>query len=279
MKRYSKFLEGNRKVPRRLEALSKSISDTSTGNAVRVGHLPGNIESFSDAESLVSRYLSAVKIVSKLEEIQEKARITEEKTERFKTIMIEIGFPPHGGLFPQEVSHLVDLYDEQGGGHLKGIINKFMIERYNAAELEVFLQGWQAIGWISNRHEILSSAIKAHIEGDFFLTVPIFLAQIEGVIAQGFAHHGRMGGNTLQQYLETLLVNEGVFSFDKQIQTFYLNTILVGFEHGEPLQSKLSRNAILHGADVEYGTEENSLKSILIFDYILDRLNENRIAE
>ncbi|HDX9646726.1 TPA: hypothetical protein ROY02_003029 [Bacillus cereus] len=85
--------------------------------------------------------------------------------------------------------------------------------------------------------------------------------------------------HTLQQYLETLLVNEGVFSFDKQIQTFYLNTILVGFEHGEPLQSKLSRNAILHGADVEYGTEENSLKSILIFDYILDRLNENRIAE
>ncbi|PEC09881.1 hypothetical protein CN567_22220 [Bacillus toyonensis] len=88
-----------------------------------------------------------------------------------------------------------------------------------------------------------------------------------------------MGGNKLQKYLETLLVNDGVFSFDKQIQTFYLNTILIGFEHGESLKSKLSRNAILHGADLEYGTEENSLKSILIFDYILDRLTENSITE
>jgi len=36
------------------------------------------------------------------------------------------------------------------------------------------------------------------------------------------------------------------------------------------LKSEISRHAILHGADVKYGTASNSLKTILCFDFLQD---------
>ena len=39
-------------------------------------------------------------------------------------------------------------------------------------------------------------------------------------------------------------------------------------EHGKALQPDLSRHAILHGGDTNYGTELNALKVIMLIDYV-----------
>ena len=53
------------------------------------------------------------------------------------------------------------------------------------------------------------------------------------------------------------------------MKEFVSSEVFTGFEWGSPLTAALSRNAILHGADTNYGTEINSLKAIVLFDFIV----------
>jgi len=77
-----------------------------------------------------------------------------------------------------------------------------------------------------------------------------------------------MDGKVQKEYFIKLLSKTEIYSYDQAIKTFLFNVILVGFEHGTIPKSFLSRHAILHGADTTYGTVTNSLKSILLFDYL-----------
>lgn len=57
----------------------------------------------------------------------------------------------------------------------------------------------------------------------------------------------------------------------KWAEYFKKDYIVADFKHGIAPNSYLSRHAILHGGDTSYGTIENSLKCILLFDYIQDK--------
>lgn len=58
------------------------------------------------------------------------------------------------------------------------------------------------------------------------------LSLIEGIIAEGFNHQGRMTVKIQKQYISHLLSCTDTGSFDSTINEYFLNTILVGFEHG-----------------------------------------------
>ena len=47
------------------------------------------------------------------------------------------------------------------------------------------------------------------------------------------------------------------------------STVFVKFQWGDPLSSSLSRHAILHGGDTDYATALNSVKALLLFDFVL----------
>ncbi|MDO9581022.1 MAG: hypothetical protein Q7J06_10740, partial [Bacteroidales bacterium] len=95
------------------------------------------------------------------------------------------------------------------------------------------------------------------------------LTQIEGVIVDGYCHKGWLGQDKLKRYIEKLYdLNSRTHNIDRVIKEILLNNILVNFLHGDRINSSLSRNAILHGADIEYGIPKNSLKTILLFNYL-----------
>jgi hypothetical protein len=75
----------------------------------------------------------------------------------------------------------------------------------------------------------------------------------------------------VKSYISELLTDDSEFSFDAAVQLFYFEVVLANFEHGEQIPF-LSRHAILHGADVGYGTKSNSLRTILLFDYVQSNL-------
>jgi len=77
--------------------------------------------------------------------------------------------------------------------------------------------------------------------------------------------------NNICKRAKKLLNDTDNYSFDEAIQKYYLDIILAGFEHGTVPKSFLSRHAILHGGDTNYGNITNSLKSILLFDYLQDK--------
>lgn len=196
-----------------------------------------------------------------------------DSSERFKIYIVEMGYPPHYEILPREVIDIVQLY-EIDKVKATSIVNKFLLEKYNSDTVEQMFEKWKRSKWTDNRINVFSDIIKAHNSGLYNVSIPTTLAQIEGLIAQGFNHRGKMDGEIMKEYLTKLLSEEGDFSFDDAFKAYYFKHVLVNFIHGKPIKSFLSRNAILHGADVKYGTPENSLKSILLLDYIHEKITE-----
>lgn len=193
-----------------------------------------------------------------------------------KAIFLELDFPPHDDLFPNEAQEIVALYHTSELSVTETYVEELFLEKFDKQALVAMKSRWNGFEWLNNRIFILEQVIEGHLAGYYNLTVPTLLAQTEGIVAQGFKHVGKMNGGTLKGFLSDLLSDNSTYSFDAQIHTFYTSRILAGFEHGKEINSSLSRHAILHGGDSFYGTQVNSLKCILIFDYLLDRLNNRR---
>ena len=133
------------------------------------------------------------------------------------------------------------------------------------------LDKWESKKWLKKRIPILKEAIVSHINNRYYASISVILPQIEGIIVFGYGQYGYMNQKKLKKYIKKLLKDDEKCSFDSAIKRFYLEIILNNFEHGKPPESFLSRHAILHGGDMDLGTAENSLKSILMFDYIQDK--------
>lgn len=192
-------------------------------------------------------------------------------TQRYSTIMVELGWPPYPDIYPEEVVEIVELYDEFGVEMTRKKLDEYFVERFDKEELNNMLRNWQKKEWYDKRIPILEESLEAHFSGNYYASISTLLPQIEGIIADGFGHIGEMNGFLLKNFLEKLLDAEGIYKFDESIQTFYWDIILAGFEHGSEPESFLSRHAILHGGDTDFGTRTNSLKSILLFDYLQEK--------
>lgn len=191
--------------------------------------------------------------------------------ERFSIIMLELGWPPQPELYVNEISQIVNYYDKYGKEATKQEIDKYFLDRYPQNKIEDIVDKWDKKKIMNKRMPIIKEAIKAHKSGDYYLAVAALLPQIEGIIADGFGHVGQMYNEELEDYIEEL--NKKREPFNDLLNDFYLKIILVNFGHGERIKSSLSRHAIVHGGDVDFGTNINSLKTILLLDYVQDCFN------
>ena len=204
-----------------------------------------------------------------LKEIQEDAIV-------FNQVVLELGYPPHGGIPADLIGSVVGNYKVEGIEEVKEYIDELYFDIYNDAKLDLLLIKWESYSILKNRMPILRNAIKCHQQQMYFSSIPTLLPQMEGIIAKSFKHIGQMNGKALKNYLkQTFLVESSIeYSIEDALHDFYLEYILVNFNHGEEIRSDLSRHAILHGGDYKYGTRQNSLKIILMFDYLSDLLEE-----
>lgn len=107
--------------------------------------------------------------------------------------------------------------------------------------------------------EILNQIECGYEKKLFYLVVPVLFALIEGIIARGFQHKGRMDGNQLKEYINEL------GDETESLQEVINKRMLISFEHGKKVDSPISRHAILHGGDIKFGTEAAALRLLLIF--------------
>ncbi|HMA60154.1 MAG TPA: hypothetical protein VKN64_07660 [Halanaerobiales bacterium] len=210
-------------------------------------------------------------------ELYEDLKQFESTHERFSMIMSKLGWPPQSNLNVNEVSEIVYYYDEYGEEATKKEIDKYFLERYTADKIDEKVKNWDKKKIMNKRMPIIKEVIKAHKNGDYYLSVATLLPQIEGIIADGFGHVGQMWKDDLKEYITRLNTNRRIFN--NLLKDFYLKIILVGFGHGEEINSCLSRHAIVHGGDVDFGTKINSLKTILLLNYVQDCFNIILIKE
>jgi hypothetical protein len=208
---------------------------------------------------------------------------------------------------PREVRDLLEKWSDIPAEEQENLISKFFIERYamnNFGKIDYFLLEWEKDPIFNKRMSIFRDCFFAiqHSTDSFNpsnLVVPVLITQIDGIIGELLEREGwkfdinskkwippspydpkekkefktgdraignllnkkrnRLGrtyvGNLIQTNSRYEIINEGLFQ-----NSFHGNRLTKS--------SIPSRHKILHGEFIEYGTQKNTLKLILILDYL-----------
>jgi hypothetical protein len=232
-----------------------------------------NLEVFSSRmKSIVIPHIDTTQLTESLKNIGKGLLETESDIKVFKAAMVEMGYPPHDGMSIRQMRTIAKHY-KTDSDELKENIDGFMSALYNPNEMKLILLSWEKKKLIRRRLPLLRNAIMAHNLGMYDLVVPSVLSQLEGVLVDIFTIKGNVNGQIQEIMLQNLLLKnygyERSFSFDDSIHDYYVKNILVNFEHGKTAKSDLSRHAILHGSDTDFGKQTTSLKVLLLFDYFV----------
>ncbi|WP_404403833.1 hypothetical protein [Jeotgalibacillus malaysiensis] len=194
----------------------------------------------------------------------------------FEQLLGEIEYPPMPNLRMSDMELLIDeikkcVDDEQ----VIELLDGFILSRYTYRYVEMKLSIWSHYTWLGKRIEILRQIVEGHKNKLYFLSVPVIYPQIEGMLADTFPdiRNGKDEFKTkqLKDTFERVLSCHSD-TLDNNWDRYYKEKLLSQFKHDDPIDH-LSRHAMMHGKFYEYGTELNSIKSIIILDYILTKID------
>jgi len=148
------------------------------------------------------------------------------------------------------------------------IVDEGIVKLHTSKVMKKIYQGWRHRCCLTSRLPILKQVIDGHIRGDYALTTPVLLAQLEGLLVEKTGHCGRVSGKTYKELLDRSLPDHVILNLDDAVYQLITEKVLSQFEHGKKPSFDLARHAILHGADLEYANKKTSLKAILLFDFV-----------
>lgn len=179
----------------------------------------------------------------------------------------EAGFPPCRLMTLDDWDRIVNVHASGGKAAVTPLVEDMAREMLASGELrDRILNDWMSNPKTTKRVHILRDALDAHLRGAFNLSIPAVLAQLEGVVADGTGHKGRMNVQGYKTKVDNIVSGETILG--PWVNEFIDATVLAAFEHGSSPNSDLSRHAILHGGDTNYGSERNSMRTIMLFDYV-----------
>lgn len=205
-----------------------------------------------------------------------------ERLERYPGICAEFGWPPFDVPI-STVMEVVNLYDKKGA-EARPDIDALFVRLVPKRVLQDLRQQWAECHLLRRRAHILDAVMRAHLRKDFSLTVPVLLASVEGVVADLHVPKGRMRQADVKRYLgETFASQDAPERWSSQLndtaRSVIVDAMVGSFYHGDPLPKEVRRNAVLHGADVGYDTEANSLKAILMLDLVREQYGYVALAD
>ena len=211
------------------------------------------------------------------DKIEEKIKEENNIIINYKSVITELGYPPILEVPIEFVEKIVYDYKKHNIEYVAEYIDEIVLDYHNEGYLQKMAHKWENKKLVKNRIHILRNVIKCHNQQMYDASIPTLLPQLEGIIADAFGHTGKFTGYHMKTYLEHLLINnldKDEFTLNDVLHAYYTGNLLVGFGFGEQITSDVSRNAILHGGDTQYGKQLNSLKLILVFDYLLTVLHD-----
>lgn len=120
----------------------------------------------------------------------------------------------------------------------------------------------------STRSHIIKDAFQAHREGKYTLSVPVFLAQAGGAFIDHFE-------NELYSAKKKRYLNKNNSSFKstnimvESFENFIRDVLAKSYDIRRKIPEEVfARHPILHGRSTDYGTKENSIRAILLLDYV-----------
>jgi hypothetical protein len=201
---------------------------------------------------------------------------TDEEFERVSSTLADRGWFL-GLVFPIGIVRQVDAL--LAAGDDEGV--EALMEDYVRDRVEGIVAA--AVERCASRGEILNSAMAAHAEGRFELSVPVLLAQADGMAGEILGGHLFRRDNkktVASRKMDSKLIEMGI-TLDHGLLTVALAPVYDAASIGihtedrdkkreqDPRYGPLNRHGVLHGLDVDYGTEGNSLRALLLLEFLL----------
>lgn len=127
------------------------------------------------------------------------------------------------------------------------------------------------------RTPILNAAFNAHKRGEYELSVPVFLAQADGICQEliGFQLFTKKNKKPVTAvYVEKIVIDTFRSAFLYPLAC----TLPISESKGDRGTDfdQLNRHQVIHGESVNYGTEVNSLKAISLLNYVAKILKHDK---
>ena len=231
-------------------------------------------EPITDFQRVIMRATEPIRrLVVEEQEFKEQIRRACEEIDKDNAWLLTMGWPPliHA---PSDASRRLritigNLVGKKGRREVDRAIVRFYDESRIRKEI---VAGWEQKTFLKRRLTILRCAVDAHVRGDYALSVPALLAQIEGIVADYFGCRGHVAWKKVKSNVTQLMLDGGLLEYNDLYRQFVMDVVLANFEHGDPIPD-LNRHAILHGADIDYARAEKSLKAILVLDFLLTHIH------
>lgn len=218
------------------------------------------------------------------EALHKQARKYSNVFNRVKLIMIEIGFPIHPDYWYANPARIIEIYDEKGVEYTKKLITRYMHFVFNNSLLDDIKGKWLNNSWIEKRSPILAQIIDAHKSKLYAPAITTAFSQIEGILTDGILNinpkKSKVSTKDQKDFLNANLLdtsNDNIFNMDQIIHNLFEKTIYAQFKLGQPLNSDLSRHAVLHGYDLTYSNKTNSLQLIILLDTLINKITPSNV--
>jgi hypothetical protein len=127
-----------------------------------------------------------------------------------------------------------------------------------------------------HRAHIIRSAIKAHRDGNYYLSIPVLLAQTDGICKEVVDQYLFMKKDKKPRtaiYVEQLAADTYKAALLSPLAaSMPINASEYEREEGFNL---LNRHMVLHGESIDYGNQINGLKAVSLINYVSQALKEN----
>lgn len=121
-----------------------------------------------------------------------------------------------------------------------------------------------------HRAHLVRAAFDAHRREEYVLSIPVLLAQTDGICKEVTDQHlfrSRNNKPRTAKYVERWAANK----FRKALLSPLAQKTPINASEEERVKGSdaLNRHTVLHGEDVNYGSKKNSLKAISLLNYIV----------
>lgn len=193
---------------------------------------------------------------------------------RLMSYLAERGWYPSPQEDAQAPPWLIERMDAGDHESIENHMVAFARERIDDIA-EVVSERWPA------RAGIVQDALIAHSSGKYSLSVPVFLAQADGISQEllGYSLFGTQYGKPQTGPRVLAMLGEDD-DWVPRWGDMFLAPLISGSSMmvktterdsrrgTDPTYGPLNRHGVLHGLDLDYGTEGNSLRAAMVLDYL-----------
>ncbi|WP_333803897.1 hypothetical protein [Sulfurospirillum sp.] len=187
---------------------------------------------------------------------------------RYTELLIEQQLPPLNEIEYVEIRILIEMEDKIEAR--KSLI-EHMTRVYNERRITNMLEEWKSFDIAKKRIHIFEEIIWAHQNKKYNIVIPALIAQFEGLICDIVNVQGIRLDDVLKSHIKTILTTDDKCEVANVAKEFWINVLL---DNTVKKDRFLSRHAILHGQDINYGNYEKSLILLITMDSILEWFNK-----